>query len=290
MSNVRHGDVGDWRLDDQEFLASFHLPSPGLRHEALAHENPMPFEHLITFDEVEHVYTFSGKRVPRSVTKLLHTYSQDFDPLIALSIMKPETRQDLEAIAGPEDKDIIAYWRTNGEIQRARGQLLHYHAEQILNGRSVEEPHSPELRQANRIIDGFILARGLLPFRTEVCLYHKKLNIAGQADLLCVDPTKRLVICDWKRSRDIRMENGFRSLKEPLEHLPDSNYWLYALQLNLYAFMLEDQYGYSVSTMYLFVVHPRQASPRIIEVPRLDIEVQLLVEHELDKISEENLG
>ena len=82
------------------------------------------------------------------------------------------------------------------------------------------------------------------------------------------------------------MENCFRSLKEPLENLPDSNYWQYALQLNLYSWILKDQYGYSVGAMYLFVVHPDQLAPRVIEVPRLEQEIQMLVEHELATMSD----
>ena len=195
--------------------------------------------------------------------------------------MKPDKRGDLEAKAGTADEDIINYWKRNGTIQRARGQLLHYHVEQMLNGREVEEPHSPELLQASIIIKDFLPNNGLIPFRTEVCLYHAKLNVAGQADLLCVDRRKRLVLCDWKRTQEIRTENAFRSMKEPLENLCDSNYWQYALQLNLYAFILEDQYGYSVGPLYLFVVHPSKTAPRILEVPRLEHELQVLIEHEL---------
>ena len=279
---VRHGDVGDWRLSDGEFLATFRLPCPSLRYDVLAQRHPMPRESLITFDEADHVYTFRGERVPRSVTGLLHAYSQDFNPTLALALMKPEKREELAACgAGSTDDEILAHWQFNGEVQRARGQLLHFQAEQVLNGRQVEEPHSPELMQARLVIDDFILARGLRPFRTEVCLHHKGLRVAGQADLLCLDGDDRMVVCDWKRSREIRMENPFRSLKEPLENLPDCNYWTYALQLNLYAYILEDQYGYEVSSMFLFVVHPNLLSPRVINVPRLDGEIRLLVEHEV---------
>ena len=137
MAIVRHGEVGDWRLPDSAFLESFELPSPALRCEALASKNPMPFEHFITFEEVEHVYTYKGRRVPRSVTKLLHAYSYDFDHVLALAVMKPEKREDLEARAGTTDEDIIYYWKWNGQVQRARGQLLHYHVEQVLNGRDI---------------------------------------------------------------------------------------------------------------------------------------------------------
>ena len=242
----------------------------------------MPREDFLTFDEAEHIYTFRGERVPRSVTGLLHMYAQEFDPRAALTTMTPEKREELAARgAGSTDDEILAYWRCNGEVQRARGQLLHYHAEQLLNDRGVEEPHSPELQQAHRLIKDFLPARGLRPFRSEVCLYHDGLHLAGQADLLCLDEDDRVVVCDWKRSREIRLTNPFRTLKEPLENLPDSNYWTYALQLNLYTYILEDQYGYEVSCMFLFVVHPNVSSPRVISVPRLADEIRLLVEHEV---------
>ena len=283
---VRHGDVGDWRLPDGEFLATFHLPSTGQRIDILAQRNPLPRENLITFDEKEHVYTFRGVRVPRSVTGLLHAYTQEFVPQLALAVMRPEKREELAACGAVTDDEILARWRINGEVQRARGQLLHYHAEQTLNGREVEEPHSPELMQACCLINSFLPAHGLRPFRTEVCLHHEGLRVAGQADLICIDGDSRLVVCDWKRSREIRVDNPFRSLKEPLQNLPDCNYWHYALQLNLYAYIIEDQYGYEVGSMLLFVVHPSITSPRVIEVPRLHREISLLVEQEVSAMDD----
>ena len=45
------------------------------------------------------------------------------------------------------DEEIAAAWRNNGEVQRSRGQLLHFHAEQFLNGCAIEEPHSPDFQQ-----------------------------------------------------------------------------------------------------------------------------------------------
>ena len=37
------------------------------------------------------------------------------------------------------------------------------------------------------------------------------------------------MILDWKRTNSIKFDNAFRSLQEPLQHLPDSNIWLYGL-------------------------------------------------------------
>jgi len=54
-----------------------------------------------------------------------------------------------------------------------------------------------------------------------------------------------LLIYDWKRSKEIKKTNPFNKWanKEEIEHLPDSNYWHYCLQLNTYKAILEDKYG-----------------------------------------------
>ena len=58
--------------------------------------------------------------------------------------------------------------------------------------------------------------------------------MGGQADAIFVDSAGNFVILDWKRTCSIKFDNAFRSLQEPLQHLPDSNGWLYSLQLNVY--------------------------------------------------------
>ena len=85
----------------------------------------------------------------------------------------------------------------------------------------------------------------------------------------------------WKRTRGIKYTNPYRTLKEPLEHMDDTNYSMYSLQLNLYAYILESEYGFEVSRMILGVVHPLNAAARCIEVPRLTEEISLLVEQEV---------
>ena len=90
------------------------------------------------------------------------------------------------------------------------------------------------------------------------------------------------MIFDWKRVRAINFDNSFRPMRPPLEHLPDSNYWMYALQLNLYAYILESEYGYEVGGMYLAVVSSLAQRPRCIEVPRMGREIAIIVQSEIE--------
>ena len=228
-------EIADWRLSDRDFLNTFHLPEKGAG--LLKDLYPLPREQRITFDEAKHEYTIDGRKAPRSVTGLLHEYASDFDPNRALLAMKTgrdwETKKlEMESQKlGTSDEDILVRWESNGEIARARGTLLHYHCEQMMNGKLIEEPHSPEFKQATQIYER-LLGIGLKPFRAEVNLFHCGLQVAGQPDALMKDKDGNVVIIDWKRSKNIRMEN--RSvLKFPLDHIPDCNYWLYTLQVNV---------------------------------------------------------
>ena len=116
-----------------------------------------------------------------------------------------------------------------------------------------------------------------------MCLFHCGLLLAGQADALFLDSEGGVVILDWKRTNKIGFENSFRSLKEPLETLPDCNGFLYALQLNTYRYILETEYGMRVTSMYLAQVHPCLPRARLIEVPRMQEELELIVEDQINR-------
>jgi len=73
------------------------------------------------------------------------------------------------------------------------------------------------------------------------------------------DPSK-LVIVDWKRSKEIKRTAYNQVGKGPLSMVPDCNFYHYSLQLNLYRWILEKQYGKSIVGMYLVVVHPNQGT------------------------------
>ena len=66
----------------------------------------------------------------------------------------------------------------------------------------------------------------------------------------------------------------------PLEHLPDTIYWTYALQVNLYCYMLSTKCGLSVGPCHLGVVHLERSRGRCLTVPDLQAEVAIIVEAE----------
>ena len=288
-SHVANGQVGDWRLADHDFLSSFRLPDSTVKVELLSSLHPYDRDARIEFREASHKYLVrnaDGRRVEAlgSVTGLVARFHPAFDAQAVVDKMmrgrawprRSYVKSSGEAMSREE---ILTQWRSNGEVQSARGTLMHYHIEQFFNAATIAEPHSPEFQQFLAFERDFMRARGLRPHRTEMSLFHCGLAIAGQCDLLCVDMTGRVVILDWKRSKEIRVSNRFGKMLTPLQHLDDCNYWLYGLQLNIYKYILTTEYGLDVSEMFLGVFHPTQSGPRAVQVPEMSREIDLVLEH-----------
>jgi hypothetical protein len=66
-----------------------------------------------------------------------------------------------------------------------------------------------------------------------------------------------------------------------VRHLPDTNFWHYALQLNTYKTIIEDKYGAKVVGLCLVCLHPDNANGtyQIINVPFLEKEIADLFEY-----------
>ena len=271
---IKNGLVGDWRLSDSEFTASFHLPHAGDKVEALQKANPFPSDEQIHFDEESHTYEVNGVSVPLSVTGLIHRYARVFDPSAAIQNMRAETRQSYSDRGLVTEEDILRKWDENGKVQRNRGTLMHFHIEQYLNSCVIERPYSPEFEQFLALHEQ-VIQDHQIPFRTELSVFSKSLNVCGQIDAIFKRLDDTFALWDWKRSKLLRYDSRSQ-MKEPLDHLPDVNIWHYFLQLNIYRRILQEDYGLSVSAMYLGVFHPSRSQPLCVRVPLMDDEMHLL--------------
>ena len=100
-----------------------------------------------------------------------------------------------------------------------------------------------------------------------------------------------LQIYDWKRCEEIRHEPEFNKYaKTPcIDHLPDTNFWHYALQLNVYKYILESKYGKTITDLYLVCMHPdnKYKNYQRIKVPVLEDEMSELVKLRLAQVKEQ---
>ena len=306
---INNGVVGDWRLSDEEFLRTFQLPSAQDKTETLRATNPLSNDSRIVFDEEAHTYTLDGLLVPLSVTALVDEFCHDFNPGDAILGMRPDTKEKYAEQGLMTEKAIIASWNRNGEVQRNRGTLMHYHIEQFLNGCAIEEPQSPEFQQFAQLFQRIAMDQRV--FRTELSVFSSQLNVAGQIDALFLRTDGTFALWDWKRSKlvsvfflsiqvphcpeqtmtltameynskinDLQLRYDSRTpMKEPLDHLPDTNYYRYALQLNIYRFILQSEHSMTVNALFLGICHPSRSEPLCVQLPLMDDEMHALLEY-----------
>ena len=286
---VFNGEVGDWRLDDSDFIDKFTLPNADNKFDQLALRNPFPRDARIEFIEKTHDYIIDGKvKAPRSVTKLLHQYQEPFDAPTIISKMKQGRNWHIKREAyltheGIEmsSEQIEAKWETNRIVASSRGTLMHFHIEMFMNGAQLHGPYSIEFGYFQQFYREFMMARGLVPVRTELSVFHTGLCCAGQLDLLAkYAGSDSYVILDWKRSKEIKHSNCFQKMLPPLTHLDQCNFNTYSLQLNLYKYILESEYDLHVDELFLAIFHESQEMPVVLQVSEMPVEVAMIIKHE----------
>jgi hypothetical protein len=86
----------------------------------------------------------------------------------------------------------------------------------------------------------------------------------------------KYAIYDWKRAKEIKTENRYQSGLGPIMHLPDTNYWHYSLQLNVYRMILKQKYDIDVDEMALVILHPINTNWRVIKINIMEEEINAM--------------
>jgi hypothetical protein len=119
----------------------------------------------------------------------------------------------------------------------------------------------------------FLDTNKLNTFQVEWCLYHEPTTLIGTIDYVSKRPDGTIDLYDWKRSSELSKGFG-RCLLPELSHIPDSKYWKYTLQLNLYRFLAEEN-GYKVNKMFIVCFHPSNLGFQKLEVQVIDVKTIL---------------
>jgi hypothetical protein len=121
----------------------------------------------------------------------------------------------------------------------------------------------------------------LTPYRTEWMVYYEEMKLSGSIDMIFENPDGTIQIYDWKRCQEIKHEAEYGKFSKTscISHLPDTNFWHYALQLNMYKTILEHKYDKKVTALYLVCMHPDNPYKNYqrIEVPFLTKEMDALL-------------
>lgn len=251
-------EVPDATVDSSltDAMSGISISTRGLR--LLAEKNAHPRDYKISFEEEGHKYTIEGmEESPTSVTTLIHHNFPTFDADLVITKMMRSRNWSTSKYFGKTKEQIKAEWEASGTAASSLGTLMHADIERFLNEEPVLNPDTKEFSHFRLFWGEFQRTNpGFVPYRTEWLVYDEDYKRAGSIDCVLSNAAGQLIILDWKRSKEIKMENNYEKGLGPFTHLPNCNYWHYSLQLNIYRHILETKYNKQVVGMYIVVLHP----------------------------------
>lgn len=241
----------------------------------LALTNRHERDNLIHFDEPTHVYSVKGNSSYCSITKFLHEFFPHFDADQVIKNMMKSKKWPESKWYGMTAAAIKEAWNANGKEASEAGTAMHLGIEMYMNGVEPSEDIKETIEWKYFWNYWIADSKTWEPWRTEWEVWDEDLKLAGSIDMIYRNRKDgTFAIYDWKRAKEIKMENTFQRGFGPVEHLPDANYWHYTLQLNLYRWLLEKHYGLRISEMALIVLHPNNKNYKRYKLNRLDTEIE----------------
>lgn len=238
-------------------------------------------EEEINFDEESHKYwTQEGDEtlVYISVTTLIEKHVPEFNTNEVLKrLMVSASDNPQHRYFALSKQEIVDRWDFKSETACLRGTIFHKTIEaylckeaEYLQGKRKTKPGKLPAtikNTASTIIDlnkhweGFLSFRKHFPWKlysSEEPFFLKEFLIAGTPDAIFHDPKdpEGYIVVDWKTSKPLQTEFKDSKFNEYFTHpvlknIPALNYWKYALQINIYAYMINKKKGLKITEMVI---------------------------------------
>ena len=235
-------------------------------------------DRFIDFEPEGHLYTYKGETQLLPVSSLIAYFFEPFDAEAA-------AQRQWERYHIPIEESLTK-WRRIGCMASEVGTFMHEQTEHYFQQgffdidytfcfEGQEEQISIEKEKQHFL--HFIEDYKIKPYRQEWPVYDTDLNIAGTIDLICKEADGTFTIYDWKRSGKV-----VNPLGQPIVAafggrtgingitLPDTPFYHYCVQQNLYRYMLETHYGIRIRGMNLVVLCPDYPTYYVAQVPRME--------------------
>ena len=239
----------------------------------------------IDFEPYEHIYIYNGRQRLLPVSSLVGYFFESFNALAAAERRWQNSSIPIE--------DSLNQWDRIGTLASEVGTFMHAQTESYFRDGTFEtiypfcyngETEAISLEKEKQYFLQFVNDYAIRPYRQEWPVYDLTLNVAGTIDLICQEDDGSFTIYDWKRSSKVvnalgqPITEGFNG-KMSLNgiSLPDTSFYHYCLQQNLYRYMLEQHYGIRVRAMNLVVLCASYPSYYVAQVPKMDEVVSKMV-------------
>ena len=239
----------------------------------------------IDFEPYEHIYIYNGRQRLLPVSSLVGYFFESFNALAAAERRWQNSSIPIE--------DSLNQWDRIGTLASEVGTFMHAQTESYFRDGTFEtiypfcyngETEAISLEKEKQYFLQFVNDYAIKPYRQEWPVYDLTLNVAGTIDLICQEDDGSFTIYDWKRSSKV-----VNALGQPITEgfngkmsmngisLPDTSFYHYCLQQNLYRYMLEQHYGIQVRAMNLVVLCASYPSYYVAQVPKMDEVVSKMV-------------
>lgn len=266
--------------------------------------NPHERDAFIEFEEGPHIYKIQGDPSQyTSVTTWNHSHFEHFDADAIIDKMMNSKNWKTNKYYGMSREEILTLWNDSRDEAAQAGTKMHYDIECYYNtfhniNNDYENTKTQVIKNSSLEYSYFLKFAEdynyLKPYRTEWMIWDSDVKIAGSVDMVFQEDAIRdpdsILIYDWKRSKEITKTSNFNkfAITECINHLPDTNFWHYSLQLNVYKYILEKNYGKKVKGLYLVCLHPLNKNGSYIRIPCADLQKEVGDLFEMRKMEYKN--
>jgi hypothetical protein len=240
------------------------------------YQSVTPQENIAFEDETHkyhHAKDATGNAEYISVTTIIDRFFPfDMDRFIETKAKREERTE----------KDVLDEFLKNRDEAAEKGTFMHEQIEFFLKGEPYDG-NSKEFSMFKQFYEEIVVAKGFEFVEAEKKILLEEFNVAGTVDALFKKPNKEeYLIVDWKRSKKLVVDGhpktyGFGSASSELSHVDNSSYYKYALQQNIYKYILETKYDMPISSMNLIVLHENYDEYHRVSLVNMDKEVAIIL-------------
>ncbi|AKN80785.1 hypothetical protein [Diatraea saccharalis granulovirus] len=220
-----------------------------------------------------HQYFFKGLENEFSVTKLLKRWFP-FDRVIVSEMCVFKAKYNHCVVYKDNDVDVemsAANIRNEWEKKMGENSEFHKKIEHMLMTQEITD----DMRDMLYPLNDYMKEKNFTFYQSEVKLFvtdvvfdGKKINIGGAIDALYHNKKGEAIVVDWKRCKPKFKVGSYMADKE-LSKYPDTNFWQYSAQLNLYALMLKKAYNITTVAKLLVFIDKDNIRTRIFHAAQM---------------------
>jgi ATP-dependent exoDNAse (exonuclease V) beta subunit len=235
---------------------------------------------MVVLDPTTHTYIDSDNITYQSVTRFINQFVPEFD-------FDNKSKQ-YAAKYGLDVEEVRSSWRLKNKQSTDFGTLIHEEIENKLLGQVKDK----DLKFKETIIQIADKVEQEFPtgeYLHEHAVWDVEYKIAGTSDLI-INEGKTFSIVDFKTNKQIKYTNDYESkfLLKPINHLPNGEYFKYALQLSFYALLYKQTSKLTPNRLCFYWLKRKKGSYEDLtnsewvryNVPYLEEEVKTLLDYE----------